>query len=193
MGAILHEFHSAKAYLPRSLRHAVGCAERTSLKGLRHRFEREYSLLDVIKLLKVPQPQKQIDTEVNNLRHQTRLIQSKLAMLRQSASAVSAVLRPSLIRSFSQSTRMLKAPNGASPEIHTTNKKDELDVQSSASKGGKRDRVADDKSSSSAASERDKGNNNEKAKKDYPEAPGPVIGMNDERGGVRSPSPTDLS
>lgn len=37
--------------------------------------------------------------------------------------------------------------------------------------------------SSQAASEADQGNHNERAKKDHPEAPGPVIGMNDERGG----------
>ena len=30
--------------------------------------------------------------------------------------------------------------------------------------------------------EKDAGNQNEQAKKDYPEAPRPVIGMNDERG-----------
>ena len=39
---------------------------------------------------------------------------------------------------------------------------------------------------SSATSEKDTGNNNERAQKDHPEAPGPVIGMNDERGGVGS-------
>jgi hypothetical protein len=31
---------------------------------------------------------------------------------------------------------------------------------------------------------KDKDNKNEKAKQDHPEAPGVVIGMNDERGGV---------
>ena len=37
---------------------------------------------------------------------------------------------------------------------------------------------------SQATTEKDKGNQNAQAKKDHPEAPGPVIGMNDERGGV---------
>lgn len=36
---------------------------------------------------------------------------------------------------------------------------------------------------SQATSQRDVGNNNERAKKDNPEAPEPVIGMNDEKGG----------
>lgn len=42
----------------------------------------------------------------------------------------------------------------------------------------------DEHEGSSAASQKDPGNQNEKAKRDHPEAPGPVIGMNDERGGV---------
>ena len=42
----------------------------------------------------------------------------------------------------------------------------------------------DDQNASQATSEKDSGNQNEQAKKDHPEAPGPVIGMNSERGGV---------
>ena len=71
---------------------------------------------------------------------------------------------------------------GRQPEEHITNRKDELNIQSSASKSGKRARTEEQ---DSAASEKDQGNNNERAKKDHPEAPGPVIGMNDERGGVK--------
>ncbi len=56
-------------------------------------------------------------------------------------------------------------------------------MQSSGSKAGKRDRV-DGNKQSSAASEADARQDNSRAKKDNPEAPGPVIGMNDERGGV---------
>ena len=37
---------------------------------------------------------------------------------------------------------------------------------------------------SQGTSEKDSGNQNEQAQKDHPEAPGPVIGMNDERGQV---------
>ena len=64
---------------------------------------------------------------------------------------------------------------GRQPEEHVTNRKDELDVQSSASKSGVQER---------AASQKDHGDQNKKAKEDHPEAPGPVIGMNDERGRV---------
>lgn len=73
---------------------------------------------------------------------------------------------------------------GRQPEEHVTNRKDELDVQSSASKSGVKERAAGDAGQSSAASQRDHGDQNKKAKEDHPEAPGPVIGMNDERGGV---------
>lgn len=74
---------------------------------------------------------------------------------------------------------------GRQPEEHVTNRKDELDIQSSASKSGKQERAAGGGSEqSSAASEKDHGDQNKKAKEDHPEAPGPVIGMNDERGGV---------
>ena len=72
---------------------------------------------------------------------------------------------------------------GRQSHEHVTNSENELDIQSSASKSGKRQR-AEESHPTSAATERDTGNNNEQAKKDHPEAPGPVIGMNDERGGV---------
>ncbi len=74
--------------------------------------------------------------------------------------------------------------SGRQGQEHVTNRKDELDVQSGASQSGKRERVADDENASQGTSEKDSGNQNEQAKKDHPEAPGPVIGMNDERGGV---------
>ncbi|MCJ1254899.1 hypothetical protein MMC24_002715 [Lignoscripta atroalba] len=72
---------------------------------------------------------------------------------------------------------------GRGAEEHVTNRGDELDIHAAASKSGQRDR-ANDSNQSSAASERDNRKDNERAKKDMPEAPpGPVIGMNDERGG----------
>ncbi|KAK3178608.1 hypothetical protein OEA41_000745 [Lepraria neglecta] len=71
---------------------------------------------------------------------------------------------------------------GRKPDEHVTNRKDELDVQSGASQGGKRSRVSGDEKESQGTTEKDAGNQNEQAKKDHPEAPGPVIGMNDERG-----------
>ena len=74
--------------------------------------------------------------------------------------------------------------SGRQPQEHVSNRKDELDVQSGASQSGKRERAADNENASQGTSEKDSGNQNEQAKKDHPEAPGPVIGMNDERGGV---------
>ncbi|KAF6230253.1 hypothetical protein HO133_004593 [Letharia lupina] len=72
--------------------------------------------------------------------------------------------------------------SGRQPQEHVQNRRDELDVQSGASQSGKRERVADNESVSQGTSEKDSGNQNEQAQKDHPEAPGPVIGMNDERG-----------
>ena len=82
--------------------------------------------------------------------------------------------------------------SGRQPQEHVSNRKDELDVQSAASQSGKRERVADNENASQGTSEKDSGNQNEQAKKDHPEAPGPVIGMNDERGAVslQSKNPT---
>lgn len=72
---------------------------------------------------------------------------------------------------------------GRRPNEHVTNSENELDVQSSASESGKRQRV-EESHPTSAATEKDTRNDNEQAKQDHPEAPGPVIGMNSERGGV---------
>lgn len=74
--------------------------------------------------------------------------------------------------------------SGRQPEEHVTNRKDELDVHSGASQSGKRERVGDNENESQATTEKDSGNQNQQAQKDHPEAPGPVIGMNDERGQV---------
>ena len=86
------------------------------------------------------------------------------------------------IRSFTTAQpRLATEPGSTKPSDHTTNSKDELDVQSAASKSGKRERV--EGSHASATSEKDTRNDNERAQKDHPESP-MVIGMNDERGGV---------
>ncbi len=77
--------------------------------------------------------------------------------------------------------------SGRHGDEHVTNRGDELDVQSGASQSGKRERASGDEKQSQATAEADKGNQNEQAKKDLPEAPSVVIGMNDERGGVSLP------
>ena len=58
-------------------------------------------------------------------------------------------------------------------------------MQHKAAEEGKEERATDaGEKGSSTATGRKGGDANERAKKDHPEAPGPVIGMNDERGGV---------
>lgn len=81
--------------------------------------------------------------------------------------------------------------SGRQPSEHITNRTDNLNVQASASHSGQEDRSKGDPSTSEgggghsqATTQKDKGNQNEQAQKDHPEAPGPVIGMNDERGQV---------
>ncbi len=63
-------------------------------------------------------------------------------------------------------------------------RKDELDVQSQASQSGMGKRQENDQNHSQAISEQDTGGHNKKAQNEHPKAPGPVIGMNDERGSV---------
>lgn len=61
------------------------------------------------------------------------------------------------------------------------NRTDEKDIQSAASQQAMREKENDD-SQSRGISEKG-AEDNKKAEKDRPEAPKPVIGMNDERGG----------
>ncbi|MCJ1345205.1 hypothetical protein MMC31_003411 [Peltigera leucophlebia] len=72
---------------------------------------------------------------------------------------------------------------GRQPEEHITETQDGLNVHSEASKSGKQERASSSEQSS-ATNEKDHGNQNKKAKEENPESPGPVLGMNDERGGV---------
>lgn len=65
---------------------------------------------------------------------------------------------------------------------HTTDKP-ALDVQAETSQQGREAHNSGKEESSSATSRKDQSNSNQRAKEDHPEAPGPVIGMNDERGG----------
>lgn len=82
------------------------------------------------------------------------------------------------------STASAKAWEGKKPEEHANNESDSHNVQVDAVKEGKAERASGD--GSAAASEKDKDKMNQKGKDEHPEAPGVVIGMNDERGGVSS-------
>jgi hypothetical protein len=87
---------------------------------------------------------------------------------------------------------------GRQGDEHVLNRKDSTEHQSRESMAGMAEKQKDNAtgkgegsasatkggSSSGATSERDAGENNKRAKEDNPEAPGPVLGMNDERGGV---------
>ncbi|KAF2087382.1 hypothetical protein K490DRAFT_13253, partial [Saccharata proteae CBS 121410] len=64
---------------------------------------------------------------------------------------------------------------------HTTNKDDKLDVQNANSHAGRESHATG--TGGQATSRRDERNNTERAKKEHPEAPDVVIGMQDERGG----------
>jgi hypothetical protein len=64
--------------------------------------------------------------------------------------------------------------------------RDKHDVQGEAAQEGLKSR-AEGKEGSQAISQKDEGSHNKRAKEEHPEAPGPVIGMNDERGGVGGP------
>lgn len=68
------------------------------------------------------------------------------------------------------------------------NRTEQLDPQAKASQSGM---AAHDKGEegSQGLSRKDEGAFNKKAKEENPEAPGPVLGMNDERGGVSGIDP----
>jgi len=78
-------------------------------------------------------------------------------------------------------TLVAKKWEGSKPKDHITETDDSHNVHIDGAKGGAIDRTSSD--GSNAATERDRGKSNQKAKAVHPEAPDPVIGMNDERGG----------
>lgn len=91
-------------------------------------------------------------------------------------------------------TQRRQAWTGSDPSEHVTNSADNLDIQTNASKAGRSDRAQGAGGGSEGGergglaqsrTEQDARSSNERAKQDHPEAPGPVIGMNDERGSVR--------
>lgn len=103
--------------------------------------------------------------------------------------AITSTLRTPARRSLATTARLGYASNtdnpGKNPKTHVTDSKDELDIQSEASGKGQRARESGDAGLSSATSQKDPGGSNKKAS-EKTKAPGPVIGMQDERGGVSS-------
>ncbi|KAL1303928.1 hypothetical protein AAFC00_000381 [Neodothiora populina] len=84
-------------------------------------------------------------------------------------------------RGFALSSRLRNDPKVNPDSVHTTNKTDRLDIQNENSGKG-RDAKAQGVGGS-ATSESDTAGGAAKAKKEFPEAPDTVIGMQDERGG----------
>ncbi|OBT64390.1 hypothetical protein VE03_05721 [Pseudogymnoascus sp. 23342-1-I1] len=72
---------------------------------------------------------------------------------------------------------------GSTGKDHVTRTKDKKGVYVEASKAGIAARESGDPDT--ATSEKDDHHSNEKAKTEYPKAPDPVVGMNDERGHER--------
>ena len=106
-------------------------------------------------------------------------------MLGRSAFVRSSVSSATKTRQLSASS-LLQLPqdwSGTGREDHTTETTDDLDIQSAASKKGLQEKQ-ESSSQSSAISEKDAGKSNVRAEKET-KAPGVVLGMNDERGGVR--------
>ena len=83
-------------------------------------------------------------------------------------------------RRFSLSAAQKKW-EGRKAEENTSREKDSHNVQHDAVKEGKSERASGE---GSVGSTEKGGEANKKAEKDHKEAPTPVIGMNDERGGV---------
>ena len=121
---------------------------------------------------------------------------TETTLLQQSASTMPgprlsfprpAILRPNFTRSspvvlrpISTSTPVLNGWTGRTPEDHAVNR-DGKDVQSEQSQQGMKEK--DDGSSPSNGISEKGGENQKKAEGERPQAPKPVIGMNDERGG----------
>lgn len=77
--------------------------------------------------------------------------------------------------------------SGRGSNDHAVNRTEQLDPQAKASQSGMEQR-GKGQEGSQALSEKDEGGFNKKAEEEHPEAPAPVLGMNDERGGVSSPA-----
>lgn len=90
-------------------------------------------------------------------------------------------------RLFSSSFRVCRADShdgppgwgGRSAKDHAVNRTDQLDVQADSSQESMKQREKGEEGSQ-GISQKDERNNNQRAKEEHPEAPGPVLGMNDE-------------
>lgn len=95
-----------------------------------------------------------------------------------------SLLRLQPVRPFSTATRLNAGWDGRKGDEHAINR-DTLDVQSDSAKKSMKDQNEgrEDAGEAQSLDRKDHGDFNKKAK-ETTKAPGPVIGMNDERGGV---------
>ncbi|KAF2502817.1 hypothetical protein BU16DRAFT_521480 [Lophium mytilinum] len=93
--------------------------------------------------------------------------------------------RPLATRPFTLSTRLQIDSSAKTDKFpddeHATSKKDRLDVQSDSAHSGKNSKATGE--GGTATEQSDSQGATAKAKKEHPEAPDTVIGMQDERGG----------
>lgn len=109
----------------------------------------------------------------------------RISRVPKNRAAGSRELSNSAARTYSVKDEKSNSNNrtGGEPEDHVTESDESHNVQKDASREGMKERAKGQESDSAAVSERDNQKMNEKAKKEHSEAPRPVIGMNDERGG----------
>jgi len=113
---------------------------------------------------------------------------ARLSTLRQSRIVPAALPRRTFVSSacrYSSGGKLSTddyVANEAYPDgEHATDKKDKLDVQSANAAEGQKAKANDQ--GGTATQRRDSNNSTAQAKKEHPEAPDTVIGMQDERGG----------
>jgi len=95
------------------------------------------------------------------------------------------------IRTFTSTTpQRTENWKGSPPKDHVTEDGDKYNVEHDGSKLGRQERAeggtGEGTSNATSIAEKDGQNSRSKTKKEHPEAPGPIIGMEDERGGKGS-------
>jgi hypothetical protein len=125
-------------------------------------------------------------TQLRLLSHPSRPFTSYSRLLTEAKEAKTSKTSP-----FSPSVNTGPGYEGRHSNDHAVNRTEQLDPQSQASHSGM---AAHEKGEegSQALSRRDEGQFQKKAKEQHPEAPGPVLGMNDERGGVSDPTESKI-
>ncbi|KAI9861828.1 MAG: hypothetical protein M1824_001939 [Vezdaea acicularis] len=96
--------------------------------------------------------------------------------------ALSGIRRSSPIRAYADQSTKTTNWKGRGIDENPVRQQDDLNAQHAASKTAMQEKEKGDELSQ-ATSQSDHRSSNARAKEESPKAPGPVIGMNDERGG----------